>query len=476
MGKIIHIYLLIVSFGLFSCDNDRQIRQYFQNKKDTLALEAYHYLKEQSSPEKLKKWTENKDLLIKDISLATHTARESVESGQIPLSYFYEYILPITILEEPVENWREPCYTAYRHLLTQPFQVLCDTLNGEIKRNYIFDSEAPSYIISGWKQLKEAKRGDCYHIAKILTYELRAIGIPATIDLVFGWGNTTGGHCWTVAYTEGRMKPFMETQEEGVTIYSPFIVYENKKNKALSVFRYPAKVYRKTFSANPKIRELLEVLDSTNTPIFLIDTQLKDVSSEYFKTRDIVLDSLSPDPAQQVIYLATYSKDWKIAAAARYKSEQATIFKEVNPGLLYMPSFYKAHRLIPAGAPFIIDSLGKIIKLIPNQQNRQTVVVRYLYPLIMDYSQAWGHIDELPEDYLEELPHGKYRSQPIEGETYILYCWKKDKWIAVGKTKGENERLIYENMPTHALFMLGDEKGNHIGRPFTVESETVQWW
>lgn len=476
MRPIIYIYVSIVSAVMCSCDNDRQIRRYFQNKKDTLCLEAYHYLKTHSSPQELKKWTENKDLLIKDISLAAHTSRQSIESGQIPLSYFYEYILPITMLEEPAENWREPCYLAYRHLRNLPFQTLCDTLNEHVKRNYTFSNEAPSYITSGWKQLKESQRGDCFHIAKILTYELRAIGIPASIDLVFGWGNTTGGHCWTVAYTEGKMKPFMETQEEGVTIYSPLIVYENKKNKALSVYRYPAKVYRKTFSVNPEIKELQAALDSTNTPLFLKDAKLKDVSSEYFETSDLVLDDLTPEATQQVVYLATYSKNWKIAAATRYKPDQAVIFKEVNPRLLYMPVFYKAHKVVPAGPPFRMDAQGQIKKLIPCLTERERIVVRYIHPLILDYSQAWGHIDELPDDYLEELPTGKYRTRPLNGKTYILYYWNRDRWTAVGKAQGKNNQLIYVNLPAQALFMLGDEKGKLIGRPFTVERETVQWW
>lgn len=476
MRSIIYIYLCIASVGLFSCNNDQQIQRFFEKKKDTLCLDAYKYIKRHLPPEQLNKWTKNKDLLIKDISLAAHTARESVESGQIPVSYFYEYILPITLLKEPVENWREPCYTTYQHLRHLPFQALCDTLNFEIKRNYKFTLEAPSYMITGWKELKTSRTGDCFHIAKILTYELRAIGIPASIDLVFGWGNTTGAHCWTVAYTQGKMKPFMETQEEGVTLYSPFIVYENKKNKALSIYRYPAKVYRKTFSENREIKELQAVLDILDTPLFLKDTHLKDVSNEYFETINLVLDSLSSDLTQQVVYLATYSNNWEIAAATRYTCNAPPIFNQVNPGLLYMPSFYKSHRVIPAGAPFIIDSLGINIKLIPDHLNLQTIVVRYLYPLIMDYSQAWGHIDELPEDYLEELPNGKYRSQPNNGETYILYYWKQNTWKAIGKTKGKNNQLTYENMPAHALFMLGDEKGKYIGRPFTVESETIQWW
>lgn len=476
MGRIIYIYIWIVSAVMCSCDNDRQIIRHFQNKKDTLGLEAYRYLKAHASPEELKKWTENKDLLIKDISLAVQTSRDSVASGQIPLPYFYEYILPMTIFEEPAENWREPCHRTYRHLRNGPFQTLCDTLNADIKRDYTFSNEAPSYITSGWKQLKESQRGDCYHIAKILTYELRAIGIPASIDQVFGWGNTTGGHCWTVAYTEGKMKPFMETQEEGVTIYSPLIVYENKKNKALSVYRYPAKVFRKTFSVNQEIKQLLEVLDSTNTPLFLKDAKLKDVSSEYFETKDIVLDSLAADATQPVVYLTTYSKKWKIAAATGYKPNQAAIFKEVNPRLLYMPAFYKSHKIVPAGPPFLLDSLGQIKKLIPHPTQRERIVVRYVRPLIMDYSQAWGHIDELPADYLEELPSGKYRARPLSGETYILYCWQHNKWIAVGKAQGKNDQLVFINIPTGSLYMLGDEKGALIGRPFTVESETVQWW
>jgi len=60
-----------------------------------------------------------------------------------------------------------------------------------------------------YSEIKYVGKGDCYNLACLYTYSLRAAGIPATIDIVPVWGSENGGHSEAVfLHKSGKYQPY----------------------------------------------------------------------------------------------------------------------------------------------------------------------------------------------------------------------------------------------------------------------------
>lgn len=64
-----------------------------------------------------------------------------------------------------------------------------------------------------------------------------------------------------------------------------------------------------------------------------------------------------------------------------------------------------------------------------------------------------------------------------EGELYELFYWKKGSWISLGCHEGNTEgELVYNQVPTNALFLLRNHTKGQEERIFTYERERQVWW
>lgn len=208
-----------------SISNEWQVYQYISSLNDTLSYQAYQYLKENLPDEKWQYWINDPDFFIQDLNNALTQNRKQIENESLPFNVFAEYILPLQIDQEPIENWRNDCMDKFSFCIGKDIAYCCDTINSLLKKDFGFSLNEPSYTVMPWSYLDTLKKGDCFHMAKSLLYPLRALGYPTTIDFTPCWGNTTGAHSWNVVYINGKMEPFMG-RERGVFQYKPFITYE----------------------------------------------------------------------------------------------------------------------------------------------------------------------------------------------------------------------------------------------------------
>lgn len=161
------------------------------------------------------------------------------------------------------------------------------------------------------------------------------------------------------------MIPFMG-RESNPGIYNPFLAHKNETDTLQSVFRYPPKIFRKTYAVNPELLRLRKKFPHAEISPLLVDIRIKDVTGEYFPVSDISIkkDGYLPDEPG---YLAVYGKKWEVVAIAHQSKDSIFVFHNMKRNILYIPARYENNRTIPCSYPFILQEDGNIRKLKPKK-------------------------------------------------------------------------------------------------------------
>lgn len=471
-----NFFIFIMGIILVSCQsisNEWQVYQSVSRLNDTLSYQAYQYLKAHLPDEKWQYWIKDPDFFTQDLNNVIAQNRKQVENESLPFPIFTEYILPLQIDVEPIEDWRKACMDKFAFCVGKDIVYSCDTINNLLKKGFGFSLKEPPYTIMPWSYLDTLKKGDCFHMTKSLLYPLRALGYPTTIDFTPCWGNTTGAHSWNVVYVNGEMEPFMG-RETGVFRYKPFNTYRFEDSTKKAPCRYPAKVYRKTFSSNKRLKQLTSGIPTKDLPSFLKDCRIKDVTAEYVTVSDITVQISDKYKDERLVYLAVFSNDWTITTCAENVNGVA-VFKDMKREMLYLPVVYKKGIILPIGSPFITNLNGKAYSLEPGNFT-DTCRISYLLPLIIEISEAVANKDKLPKDIFDKLYSGEKRKRPTDGEEYSLFYWFDNRWKYIDTRTAMGTRLVFPNVPRNALFYLADKDNKFVGRCFTVDFEEVSWW
>lgn len=463
-------FLILFLFCLLGCTKEQRIELHYAFCTNKYQKDAYYFLKKNYSDLEL---TNQQDLLIQDIENAIDTYEGKLICDNIPFDVFCEYTLPLQLFNEPVEDWRRDCMGKYEDLKILRTIETCDSINNRFKENFKFGKRT-SLQFKSWTQLKEMQQGDCYDMTQAVVYPLRALGIPTTIDVIHGWGNTNGTHTWNVVYVDGKMRPFMGI-EEGPETYNPFLVYKCIDDSTRSSYRYPPKIYRKTPIKNKEFIEIRTHLNDENCPNFLIDYRVKDVTEEYFNVCNVSLSHNLFTNETKVAYLSIYNTNqWKPIAASIVEENKPLIFKNMRPNMLYLPSKYTA-QIKAIDYPFILDEDNRYRILKPKLNIRQQLTIDFLQPLLLDYLDVYVNVNSLPENAFQQMStNNSFRKRPQAGKVYKLYYWEYDGWEKVGESiAGKN--IHFSQIPSNALLQLADQK-YMIGRPFTIENNEMVWW
>lgn len=477
MNKPIKIILLLFSLlwitqGLK--EKADPIANHFKQSQDTLCLNAYLFLQENAFRNEKLEMIEKKDFLIQDIELAVNSCRNALAEKKLSFPIFCNYVLPQRIFYEKPGNWRKFYRNYFAYLKGRPALEICDSINNKFKKRFQFGENAQPYQTIGWEALQSLSTGGCYLMAKSLIHPLRAMGIPTTIDFIHTWGNEKGAHCWNVIYLQGKMIPFMG-RESNPGIYNPFLVHKDTLHPEQSTFRYPPKIFRKTYAINSELLQLRKEYPEAEISPLLKDIRVKDVTASYFPVSDIRLEKsyyLQKEPA----YLAVYGNNWEIAAIGCLHSDSVFLFKNMKRNMLYIAARYENKKAQPLSYPFILREDGSIQQLKPTHKKTDRLTINFLYPLLSDHIHAWTHLDSLPKDFFGSSLFTKYRRRPVNGKIYTLYYRDKQDWQIAGKISASLHRLFFASIPTNALFMLADADGNFPGRCFTVEKGNIKWW
>lgn len=149
-------------------------------------------------------------------------------NSDVSFDLYCQYVLPYRITTEPISNWRNEYYEKYSG-------VFSDFMDSQVNHTYKYglyralNSRQPNSLYYPQTFLPElpltislkARLGNCETFAKRNVAQLRAIGLPTTLDFTPQWGNRSMGHSWAVLLVNDSTSiPFGQNEELGSHFYA----------------------------------------------------------------------------------------------------------------------------------------------------------------------------------------------------------------------------------------------------------------
>lgn len=445
--------------------NLKKVVSYFRQIGDTLGVRAAQFLivnidslgsvdtKTGRSVYDISQMTDG--YLINSIKNSLDVSRNDLINKEISEQHFFEYILPHRLANEPLTNWKSACRMRYRDLHVQTkgkslaarAQVTIVKVNQGLIGTFRYNSSQQDARLKSWKELDNTRTGDCWAMTNAVTFPLRAMGVPVTVDFTTGWANANGGaHAWNVLVLDSKSKvPFLG-YEASPPVYNPFRIYKN-------LYRYPAKVFRRKYSKGiHSIREYVK--DFEDIPVNLDFERVYDVSDQYMPTKDVKVTCANVGAAS-ISYLSTFSMgNWK---PVFWSKGVNGIFKFDKMGTrgLYMFSTFSDNECMPIGYPFSIQNekphvfkplTKKITRMVIRSTSSFETRALNLYGLNISTEQFHKAMDSV-----YDMRSG---DRPIDDLIYSLYYWDR-KWILVQTTqKRKFQDLVFENVPANSIYRL----------------------
>ena len=171
---------------------------------------------------------------------------------------------------------------------------------------------------------------------------MRSIGIPVMLDFTPQWPFRSMGHYWNVLLDNtGKNLAFggCETKTDPDILHKPS--------------QKIAKVYRRTYAINQdlvKLNTTEEVVPDLFRNIFM-----KDVTSEYMKTCDIMIPTQKKRNHKHA-YLAVFDNQKWVPICYGTQKGKVCYFNEIGKDIAYLPLYYDNQGIHPITDPFILDS------------------------------------------------------------------------------------------------------------------------
>jgi hypothetical protein len=377
--------------------------------------------------------------LIDNINLAFEQWHRSSYSN-IAFNSFCEYILPYRISVEPFQPWRAYYGKQYSWIgdiiknkgLTTGLLVLKADQRSFFESTWGKESRNEPLPRLGAMQLVARKKGMCEDGVAFTIFSLRAQGIPCTQNIVPFWGTSTGGHFFTTVF-DTKMKP---------------IIYDQFGLKPINptLFREPGKVFRLTFSEQPKALAS-RVSPSEIPPGMLRAKNYTDVTASFWPVANIS-GQLFRTAAKGIVYACVFNGlNWRPVWSAQ-TANNAFTFTDMAKGVVYLPSVYENGKLETAGYPIALGYSHQQ-QLIPDRMNLKQVVLNE------------------QEGYLKFKP----------GIGYRLFYWDK-KWVLAGKRSATpiGSNIAFNAVPSNALYLLLPNRPIGKERPFMISSDGNRVW
>lgn len=278
-------------------------------------------------------------------------------SHHVSFDTFCDFILPYRIGCEPLSDWRSiykkeygskvsPYLSRqynYYHLFSI-HNMLNQGFNGAV---YYPNSPLPEFSL---EDLLKVKIGCCESYSARGVAQLRAFGIPATIDFVPQWGNRSMGHSWGVMFlNDTRTLPFGLNEPLGSH-------FDERPELTMP------KVYRLTFRKQDCMKEICED-PNPNIPQIFRSRRCIDVTDTYVETSDVTIPVQDSRWLKNVkwIYLAVFNnRDWIPVAYAPITGSKA-VFSKMGRGIMYIPFYFDEFgRRHYVTSPFLIANTGEV--------------------------------------------------------------------------------------------------------------------
>lgn len=326
------------------------------------------------------------EYLINNIDWAFKVWKEQPWGKNVTFEQFCEYILPYRVGDEFPILWRQELYELYNPILDSirnrpeaedPLFVARILLDSLVKRPVTFTGLLPIGPHIGPNVVKW-RSGTCRELADIVTYILRAVGIPCSMDFMTR-GDNNADHYWNVVISKDKKEYMIEFP---TTLFRPVENYRNPKGK----------VYRRTFSINRKN------LSDMNTYSFFIHPSFRnplyiDVTSHYAAewTRDLVLPSdilYEESSTKDIIYLCTSRRqEWLPIAWSKFDQNNLS-FSDVEGNIVCCLATWNGFKLKLCSDPFLYEKETGDIHFFSPTTHQDTVYIYFKYHL---YNETYIH-------------------------------------------------------------------------------------
>lgn len=297
--------------------------------------------------------------LIENIELAFSAYHQLPDSIRPGFQQFITYILPYRASSEPLEpGRRKRAYLEYqwaRNALQSGRSVpqVAGAVIDSMQIQSVGNTGYPGLFTS--TQLTQLGFGTCNDMTNHLVNTLRAIGIPASIDLTPHWGNHYSmGHSWVAVH-----------MKDSILALDAFT--GDRLNNTYKEGSLP-KVYRHTYSRPHDF-----------TPF------TQDVTTAYKPSNHITLAHRWDHPPKgATMYLMVFdaSSQWVAVDQATRVTPDSLSFTNVGPHIAYMAGYYDQEGNIhPVNYPFIAGSNSSVKMLEPKTEDPlDSATIRQKYP------------------------------------------------------------------------------------------------
>jgi len=304
--------------------------------------------------------------LIKNIEHAFYVWEKQPWGKFYSFDVFCKEILPYRISNEPLEDWRDSYYNYFQPILDsllikQTPAEACKLLYKVIeKQKWLFVDDLPTPHLGG-KSLLEKRFGSCREYSDFMTYIMRALGIPGGVDLIVQNPDLMyTRHYWN--YVRDTTNKIIEFELYGVPLD-----FQGTRKKKGKVYRHNFDIQENSLSLN---------FPGKKIPESLKDIFISDVTSEYYENREVELYFNKEERKDQIVYLSVFGyMQWIPITWTRIESGKA-YFKNIEPNIIYCPTFYIAGQNMIAGAPFILKKDGGIHFYDPDTVHTNTISIR----------------------------------------------------------------------------------------------------
>lgn len=317
--------------------------------------------------------------------------RNSPWAADLDIEEFCEYVLPYRFGTEELEPW----WQIYREhfgpgldSLTYPAGDLAECMrqfslgvNRYFHGLHTYNGYPAGRPTPKPSSLMQMLGGTCDDSQIVYMAIARTYGIPVARDFTPQWGNHSNGHSWVgMVHKDSTYHCTLD---------------EMARPARVKQFAYRlAKAYRWTESpygegvAGGRPR-------AGDVPGWLMNPRLKDVTGVYVDVTDVPVRLHGRKRSRYVLLSVFDDRDWAPLGAARRKGKGVT-FRDVGYPLVLLPQYYKNGEKIVAGWPVLVDSTGHTRELIPDPEQRETVLLKRKF------------MDRRPKQFVAMLKGGRF--------------------------------------------------------------------
>ncbi|QDH78000.1 transglutaminase domain-containing protein [Echinicola soli] len=288
-------------------------------------------------------------------------------------SEFCEYILPYRIGNGRSTAWRKRLWEAYTPLIdslksigiTDPIEV-AKIINLEAGRDWIYSVKLDDWPIDPTiKNLLDGRIGNCRQQTQFGVAVLRALGVPAVHEQVPFYGNRSLGHDFIGVIGKDGSVTSMDLGHEAVGR-----VLDIKEE----IGYYIPKVYRYVYADTGTVLGKKERDINSVYPYFR--QLIRDVTKEYLPVSDVKLVLYDVPEREYYAYLCVFdNRRWRPVAISLIEDGKV-VFKDMGVNIVYLPMYFSRGQFFAAYDPFILNSDGKVKKVIHENKGKEMILHR----------------------------------------------------------------------------------------------------